>query len=81
MDELRKLTAILIERLTPEQLHAVLEGITAHFDHGCCPLCWLEEVPIGTEWQEQHTDECPVTLIEAAIMTEKAKSKVKGETR
>lgn len=77
-DELRTLTAILIERLPAELLHEILEGITAHFDHGYCPLCWIGEVPAGTEWQEQHSDECPVSVIEAHLMTEKAKKKVRG---
>lgn len=85
MSELQILSEVLIERLTPEQLHSILEGVTDRIDDGYCPLCEAEEVPVdkdGTiimgddvsmahEWREQHYENCPVAMIEKHLRERK----------
>jgi len=56
------LVPILIKKLSHEQLHAILEAVTASYDYGECPLCGCEDVPVdenGKEIEEPDEDEEP----------------------
>ena len=78
MSELQDLTEVLIERLAPEPLRSILEGVTCRIVDGYCPLCKAQEVPVDAqgniimsddvsmafEWREQHHKNCPVARIE-----------------
>ena len=63
--------------MTKEKLNEMLQYISDCSDNGNCILCDREDVPVDEagneiegddvskafEWQERHTDDCPVTLL------------------
>lgn len=47
--DLIEFTEILIAKVSPEQLDAILQEITSRYDRGCCPICGSEEEPHGKD--------------------------------
>lgn len=74
---------LLVKHVTKEQINALLEEITAADDDGHCPICGEEDIPVDEqgntiegddmeetfEWQEKHTEDCPVTYLEIYRVT------------
>jgi hypothetical protein len=85
-DELTTFVKDLTEILSEDQLHGILEAVSQKLhDEGYCPFCGCEDYPIdvagkeiegddvsgAVEWCEVHSEDCPVTLIEASFTKEK----------
>jgi len=85
----RRFVSILTKRFSQDELHQILEAITADYEYGSCPLCGCDEVPFDAQgrkitgadvssatWREVHDDYCPVTLIEQSFRKRPAKKGV-----
>lgn len=71
--------------MTKEQLRQFVEKNSEANLNGCCLLCGEEDIPVDEqghrtedgeepyEFQESHTEGCPITRIEALLVGEGAK--------